>query len=144
MRVLIDTNVLVDVLLARKPYVATSAEILTLGERGAFSGYVCASAITTLYYLIQKEKGDGLSRKEIQRLLVMYEVAPVTRAVLEGALLLELDDYEDAVLSEAARLAGVDTILTRNTEDFKKSLVRAMTPREMLSALKSGGAESKT
>jgi hypothetical protein len=64
--------------------------------------------------------------------LSLFEVAPVTRAVLDGALASKAPDFEDAVLAEAALQAGAQAIITRNLRDFAHSPVRAHTPAQWL------------
>ena len=75
---------------------------------------------------------------EIEALLGLFEVAGVTRPVIDGALRLGMSDFEDAVLHEAARLSDGDGIVTRNARDFKGASLRIYTPEELLSVLRAG------
>ena len=132
MRVLLDTNVVLDVLLDRKAFVAESLAIVDLVERGAVTGLLCATTITTLAYLAGKTVGKQQATVQIRQLLSLFEIAPVTRAVLDGALASKAADFEDAVLAEAAMQAGAQAIITRNLRDFAHSPVRAHTPAQWL------------
>ena len=132
MRVLLDTNVVLDVLLDRKEFVAESLAIVDLVERGAVTGLLCATTITTLAYLAGKTVGKQQATIQIRQLLSLFEIAPVTRAVLDGALASKAADFEDAVLAEAAHQAGAQAIITRNLRDFAHSPVRAHTPAQWL------------
>ena len=132
MRVLLDTNVVLDVLLDRKEFVAESLAIVDLVERGAVTGLLCATTITTLAYLAGKTVGKQQTTVQIRQLLSLFEIAPVTRAVLDGALASKAADFEDAVLAEAAMQAGAQAIITRNLRDFAHSPVRAHTPAQWL------------
>ena len=132
MRVLLDTNVVLDVLLDRKAFVAESLAIVDLVERGAVTGLLCATTITTLAYLAGKTVGKQQATVQIRQLLSLFEIAPVTRAVLDGALASKAADFEDAVLAEAAHQAGAQAIITRNLRDFAHSPVRAHTPAQWL------------
>ncbi len=69
-------------------------------------------------------------------LLRLFEVAPVNRAVLEGALVLGFDDFEDAVLHEAGRLAGARAVVTRDPAGFSASALRVYAPDTLVAALK--------
>ena len=129
---MLDTNVVLDVLLDRKTFVDDSAAILDLVERGAINGLLCATTITTLAYLAGKTVGKQQATKQIRQLLSLFEVAPVTRAVLDRALASKAPDFEDAVLAEAALQAGAQAIITRNPRDFAHSPVRAHTPGQWL------------
>jgi predicted nucleic acid-binding protein len=135
LKVLIDTNVVLDVLLARQPFAADAAEIFGLIEQSKVSGWLCATTLTTVDYLLGRTLSASSSKKAVRHLLELFEVAPVNRPVIEEALNSRITDFEDAVLEQSARLAGVDMIITRNTKDFRKSSVRALSPKELLSGL---------
>ena len=130
MRVMFDTNVVLDVLLDRKAFVNDSALLLDRVERGAITGLLCATTITTLACLAGKAVGKRQATQQIRQLLTLFEVAPVTRAVLDGALASKAPDFENAVLAEAALQAGAQAIITRNLRDFAHSPVRAHTPAQ--------------
>ena len=132
MRVLVDTNVVLDVLQGRPAFVNDATLIFDLVERGIVTGLLCATTITTLAYLTGKTLGKASAAKQIRQLLVLFEVAPVTRAVLDAALASKTSDFEDAVLAEAALQAGAQAIITRNLRDFAHSPVRAYTPAQWL------------
>lgn len=132
MRVLFDTNVLMDVLLDRQPFADESAQVLDQVVRGVVTGLICASTVTTVFYLASKEAGKKDAMVQIRNLLGLYEIASVTRAVLDAALTSKSPDFEDAVLAEAAHQAGAQAIITRNIKDFAHSPVRAYTPRQWL------------
>ena len=129
---MLDTNVVLDVLLDRTAFVDQSSQILDLVERGTVTGLLCATTITTLAYLAGKAVGKQPATKQIRQLLSLFEVAPVTRAVLDAALASKAPDFEDAVLAEAALQAGAHAIITRNLRDFAHSPVRAHTPAQWL------------
>jgi predicted nucleic acid-binding protein len=137
MKVAFDTNVLLDVLCDREPFAESASRILTLIEQGILSGCVCATSITTIFYLTRKANGMAAARKQIKLLLSLLEVMPVNRQVLEAAAVSVLSDFEDAVIAEAARLSNADVIVTRNEKDFKKSRVQVHSPTSLLAALDS-------
>ena len=132
MRVLLDTNVLMDVLLERELFVNESVQVFDQVVRGAVTGLICATTVTTIFYLTSREVGGEEAMRHIQKLMNLYEIAPVTRSVLDAALTSNSPDFEDAVLAEAAHQAGAQAIITRNLKDFAKSPVRAYTPRQWM------------
>ncbi|MCZ6793990.1 MAG: PIN domain-containing protein [Planctomycetota bacterium] len=137
MKVLLDTNVLLDVLFDREPFSTQAAEVLSRAERGDLSGYACATTLTTIFYLCRKEVGKHGATRHIETLLTMLEVAPVNRGVIESALDSDFTDFEDSVLSESAALVSAQAIVTRNKKDFSKSGVPVYTPGELLNLLDS-------
>ncbi len=129
---MLDTNVVLDVLQARSAFVEDAVSVFDMVERNAITGLLCATTITTLAYLAGKTVGKSQATRQIRALLALFEVAPVTRAVLDRALKSKATDFEDAVLAEAALLAGADAIITRNLRDFTHSPVRAHTPAQWI------------
>jgi predicted nucleic acid-binding protein len=131
LKVLFDTNVVLDLLLDREPFSLDAARCFSWVEAGEIEGWLCGSTVTTLYYLIGKSIGARKARESISLLLSIFEVAPVNKTVLECALNLRFKDFEDAVMHEAARLANVDVIVTRNAADFKHATIPVRMPGKL-------------
>ena len=132
MKIVIDTNVVLDLLLNRAPFADAAAAVFTQIESGLYTACVCATTITTIHYLAHKTVGDKQARQHMGQLLILLEVAPVTRLVIEQALHSRLNDFEDAVLAESARIAGAQAIITRNGRDFQGGPLRVYSPLEWL------------
>jgi predicted nucleic acid-binding protein len=130
-RILFDTNVVLDVLLDRQPYVEASAAAWAAVERGVSEGMLAAHAVTTIHYLVQKEMGSGKARRIVSAILRVFGVAAVDGAAVQEALQLPFTDFEDAVTAAAARLAGCECIVTRDPKGFRGSPVRALTPEAL-------------
>lgn len=137
MRVLVDTNVILDVLLDRKPFSHEASHVLALVEASEIEGFLCATTVTTIDYLLSKALPTKKSREILHKLLSIFEIAPVNRPVLEQALLSKISDFEDAVLEQAAMLVHADVITTRNVRDFKNSKISVFDPSELLSVITS-------
>ena len=135
MKVLLDTNIVLDVLMDRLPYSDDAVELFSRVEDGTVIGYLCATTITTVFYLAAKTVGTARAQEEIGKLLSLFEVAPVNRHVLESALVLDFNDFEDAVVHEAACHVGADAIVTRNQKDFKKSRISVYSSVEIIKIL---------
>lgn len=121
MRLLLDTNVILDVLLARPPFAMDAAKVMAAVETGGAEGFLCATTVTTIHYLTAKAVGKKAAEKHIESLLSIFQIAPVTGAILSSALKSKARDFEDAVLLESARAVSADAIVTRNPSDFPKS-----------------------
>lgn len=136
MRVLVDTNVVLDVLLERRPFSEAAAQVFALVEESRIEGFLCATTLTTVDDLLGQALAPAKAREALQRLLNLFEIAPVNRPVLEQALRSGIADFEDAVLEQAGRLVAVDAITTRNVRDFGKSTVTVFDPLELISTVK--------
>jgi len=135
-KVLVDTNVVLDLLLDRRPFAEAAARVFALIEESRIEGFLCATTVTTIDYLLRQALAPAEARETLQRLLSLFEIAPVNRPVLEQALCSGISDFEDAVLEQAGRLVHVDAITTRNMRDFKKSSIPVFDPPELLSTVK--------
>lgn len=131
MKILLDTNVVLDLLMDRMPFSDSAVGLFSKVEDGTIIGYLCATTITTVYYLAAKTLGAPRAREEIGKLLNLFEVAPVNRHVLESALVADFNDFEDAVIHEAACHVGAEAIVTRNQKDFKKSRIPVYSSEDM-------------
>ena len=127
-RVLFDINVILDVLLDRKPYADASAAAWVAIETGVAEGLIAAHAVTTIHDLVRKELGAAKARRIISALLRVFSIATVDAAVIQEALQLSFSDFEDAVTAAAARFAGCQCIVTREPKGFRGSPVRSLTP----------------
>ena len=136
MKVLFDTNVLLDVLLEREPYIDVASKLVALVDNGRIEGFACATTVTTLYYIGAKDLGRKVAHEKVRTLLGIFDVAPVDREVLRRALDDEgLSDFEDAVIHEAAHSVGASAIVTRDGKDFAKATIPVFEPYELLAAI---------
>ena len=127
-----DANVVLDVLLQRAPFDQPAGQLLSRAERGDIHGYVCASVVTTIFYLARKAVGLGEAHRLVRSILSILDVAPVTGAVLREAAESKMSDFEDAVVAAAARHVGADAIATRNERDFAQAPVSIYSPASLL------------
>jgi predicted nucleic acid-binding protein len=135
MKILFDTNVVLDVLQDRKPHVVVASQLFNLLDRGKIRGALCATTLTTVHYIMAKEVGSKSAQAIVHRLLTKFEVAAVDFNVLNQALVMDFPDFEDAVLHEAGRAAGVNAIVTRNLKDFRSADLTVFGPEELLAAI---------
>lgn len=138
MRLVFDTDVVLDLLLDRRPFSEPAAVLFSRVEAGDFFGYVSATSVTAIHYLATKAVGAKQSKAELLKLLSLLDVAPVNRSVIEGALGSKFSDFEDAVVHEAARQVDAGAIVTRNVRDFKYAVIPVYSPAEMFKMLKTG------
>ncbi len=131
-RVLYDTNVVLDVLLARQPFLAASAAALDLAGDGRVDGFVAGHAVTTIAYLVQREKKRATVSAALLQLLSKLRVAATTDSSIRLALAMDLDDFEDCVTVASAQEAGCELIVTRNVQHFRRALVRAVLPEALV------------
>jgi len=137
MRVMFDTNVVLDLLLDREPFVKEAKILIAKVEHGEFTGVLCATTVTTIHYLLLKHNGKENAIKIIQSLLKLFEIASVTRVVLQDALEVNDKDYEDAVLYQSAYHSGANMIVTRDRKGFSKAELPVLNPKEFLVLLES-------
>ncbi|HGG59436.1 MAG TPA: PIN domain-containing protein, partial [Gammaproteobacteria bacterium] len=123
MRILFDTNVILDVLLDRKEFVEHSARIMGMVERKAIDGYLSATTITTLDYLISKTRNRKQARSEIRKFLTLFNIAEVNSRVVSLSVNSDFVDFEDAIQYYSAECCGAKGLVTRNTRDYKNTML---------------------
>jgi len=134
-RVLIDLNLILDTLQQREPFYVASAQVLAYAETGLIEGLVAAHTMTTLFYLIVKDRSAKMARVALTDLLRFLSVAAIDHTTIEQALNLPYSDFEDAVQMMAAVQAGAQYVVTRNIRDYKAGPLPALQPAELLAML---------
>lgn len=137
MKILLDTNVVLDHFLERKPFAHAAGLIFAATEQRRMETYVGATTVTTIHYLATKSLGSKQGKAVIEKLLRLFEVAPVNRTILASALLLKFNDFEDAVLHEAAIHSGAQAIVTRDRKGFENSSLSVYSADEFILAYSS-------
>ena len=141
MRMLLDTNIILDVLCDRPPFVAAAKALWTKQEAGQVQASVAAITLTTIYYVARKVLGSPAALQAVRNVLTTFDVCPVDLLVLQAALASPLPDFEDAVQDIAAELAGIPIIVTRDAAGFVGSarrIVDAATLVQELDAAQQG------
>ena len=133
--VLIDLNILLDVLQKREQFYDASARLLASVEVGKVRGLIAAHSITTLFYLIRKDRSTSEARATITNLLQFVEIAPIEQSTIEQALNLDYADFEDAVQMISALQCKADYLITRNEKDYHPALLPVLKPVDFLATL---------
>jgi predicted nucleic acid-binding protein len=134
-KILFDTNIIIDVLLDREPFSDLATKLVSKVEKKEIIGYLGATTITTIYYLAAKVAGKKKADLEINKLLSIFQIAPVNKSVLAEAIKTKFKDFEDAVLHEAAKQIEIQGIVTRNPKDFKSATLSIYSPEELYKML---------
>ena len=136
MKLLIDTNVLLDVLLKREPFYEAAADVLNLTQRDDVREYISASAVTDIYYIAHRQLKDKAAVKELlKRLLMVVSVAAVSEREIVSALELAWSDFEDSVQYSVALLNEMDGLVTRNPADYVDADIAIWEPKQILQKL---------
>lgn len=135
MKILIDTNVILDVLCNRKDFVEDSLKIFRYCETAQIDGCISSLSVPNIVYIMRKEL-DGEKIKEILTTLTsLFTVIDLRETDLLKAADLDFSDYEDALQAVCAARAKTNYIVTRNIKDFTHSPVPAIKPGELLERL---------
>ena len=132
MKVLVDTNVILDVLCNRKEFVADSLRVFQCCEVRHITGYISALSIPNIVYIMRKELHSERIKEILHTLTMVFSVVELRESDLLKAAELSFDDFEDAIQSICAARAGAEYIVTRNGKDFVNSPVPAITPADLL------------
>jgi predicted nucleic acid-binding protein len=135
MKLLIDTNIVIDVALERQLFFEDSDRVLALAEEKAFDGYLSAASITDIFYVVRKDKGKYLTFEFLQYMVSFCSIATVDEIVIKNALASNPKDFEDAIQYQTALIAGLDGIVTRNPKDYTQSSISVFTPTELLAEI---------
>ncbi len=136
MRVLIDTNIVLDFLLQREPFFQDAELLFQAIDVGQLIGYVTATTLTDIFYISRKHtRSVEQARQAVSETLTAMVICPIDRAVLESAFNSGLVDFEDAVQIFGAVAQGLDAILTRDNKGFLSSPIPVLSIQELLQQL---------
>ena len=132
MKVLIDTNIILDVLCKRPDFYKDSAKVFKLCEVKRISGVISALSIPNIMYILRKELDSEKTKEILDNLSLIFSIADLKADDLKKAADMQFKDYEDAVQSACAARIKANYIITRNIGDFTMSKVAAIKPIKLL------------
>jgi predicted nucleic acid-binding protein len=136
-RVLIDTNIVLDFLLQREPFFQDEELLFQAINAGEVVGYVTATTLTDIFYISRRHtRSTEQARQAVSETLTAMVICPVDRAVLELAFDSGLDDFEDAVQIFSAVAQALEAIVTRDTQGFLSSPIPVLSVQELLQQVK--------
>ena len=132
---LLDTNILLDVVLDRRPFSASASELLKVIQERNEAAYVAWHSVSILYYVVSRDLGDSEARDFILDISRFVSVPTTGTEDLLYAASLPMRDFEDAMQVAAARACGATYIVTRNARDYARSPIPAIYADEALRIL---------
>ena len=132
MKLFLDTNVVIDVIAAREPFVADSRAIFNLCETGKAEGTVSALTLCTVSYVLRKFVSPGTMRTKLSELRNILSPIDLSVSLLDKAISSSISDFEDAVQFYTAVYSEADYIITRNVKHFPQDNIPVLTPTEFL------------
>ena len=139
MKILIDTNIIIDYLAARQPFAEESTEIMRLCMEKKILGFIAAHTLLNAFFILRKSIPDSAQRRrQLFRICKFVSIVSINEDMLTKSLEnYSFKDFEDCVQAECALRAGADYIVTRNVKDFEKSPIKAITPDEFIKEMES-------
>ena len=136
--IFLDTNVIIDFLGDRRPFSLLAAKIFNYSLQGKVKVFISAVSYNNIYYILRQSLTNRETIKLLDELCEMTEIADVTKAIIKKSLKTDFKDFEDAIQYNCAlSINKIDFIVTRDTKDFKNSVLPVLTPEEALSSLES-------
>ena len=131
MRLMIDTNIFLDVLTQREPFFAASKAVLDLCEQKKVQGFLSASGATDIFYLVHRQlHSSEPAYQALGAVLDIAKVLTVTNTDVLNAYLQRAADFEDCLLATCAKSNQCDAIVTRNKRDFQGFGIKLLSPEE--------------
>ncbi len=137
MKVLIDTNIILDYLTKRTPFYDPAYDLMEMCRSGEVAGYIAAHSVMNCFYILRKEYTEEERREILIRFLKLVSVVGIDRSKISSALRRkEFSDMEDCLQDECADTCGAEYIITRNIKDFDQSTVKAILPEDFVKMMK--------
>lgn len=135
MEILIDSDVLLDIALARDPFVHSSRLCYSKLIQGGNKLFVSALALGNIIYLITKYRDKYVAGEFVKLVLKNAEVTQMPKTAFINAIEMGYPDLEDGIQIEAAKAVGINLIITRNLRDYKNKFIPVKTPEQYLKSI---------
>ena len=137
MRVLVDTNVVLDYLAKREPFLKSAEAIFEACAAGKIDGYVAAHSFSNIFYILRNVFSIAERRSLLLDLCRLFSVTSVDQLIIESAIKNEsIDDFEDALQEGCATSIAADYIITRDPADYAQSVIPVISPDKFIASLK--------
>lgn len=137
MKVLIDTNILIDYIMNREPYAEIASEIVMMCSEKKIDGCIAAHSVPNIFFILRKSLSPHDRRNILKSLFTIFSVESIDREKLLSALDNDdFADFEDSLQEECAITFSADYIITRNEKDFEKSRITAVTPEKFIEVVR--------
>jgi len=134
MKVFVDTDVIIDVLLERKDF-NYSIKVLEYLELGKLKGVTSPVIITNIFYIVSKEKSKNEAWGMIRKLRLLFKITKINQSIIDKALTSNFKDFEDAIQYYSALDNKVDYLVTRNKSDYVGKEIVIVSPQELLALI---------
>lgn len=132
MKILFDTNVLLDFILEREPFFGEASILLTAVATDQIQGFATATTITDIFYIVRRQtQSDRAALNAVQNILELLDICGVDRSTIEQAITLNLPDFEDAIQCACAIAELADAIVTRDSSGFQGSRIPIYSPTQL-------------
>ena len=132
-KVFVDTDVCIDLLSGRKPFNTTAEILFSLADSGKIKIYVSSLSFANIDYVLRSQYSATHSRQIIGKFKTLVNVLPVNSKTIDLAVASDFNDFEDAIQYCCAIENSLTTIVTRNIKDYKKSMIKVLTPETFIS-----------
>ena len=131
-KLLLDTNILLDIAVPSRPESDKALNILGRIDEGSDRGFICASSLKDFYYVMRKYSPEGTARGFVELFMAILETLPVDKGVCRFALDSNEPDFEDGIIRAIAENEGVDFIISRDKDAFSNPRVKSIDPSTYL------------
>ena len=135
-RILVDTNIVLDLLAKRKEFIVEAQELFTLSDKNEVKLYVSSLTFANTYYILSQKMKLNDARKILRQFKVLVEVLPMDDKIIDLSLESDFKDFEDAIQYHTAIENGISIIITRNLKDFKTSRIPVLTAKNYIETRK--------
>ena len=130
--IFVDTNIVLDLLLMRKPYYKSATQLFSFADRKELIICISALTFTTVHYILSKHVGSEKAKNVLRQFKTLVKVLPIDDSIIDLALASAFKDFEDAVQYYCTVSAGLSILLTRDFKDYKKASISIMSAEDFL------------
>ena len=135
-KVLLDTNIIIDLLAKREPFYQEAANIFTLADRKVINLYVSALSFANVNYVLLRQRKSEEAKLILRKLKLLVGILSLDEKIISLSLNdNDFKDYEDALQYYSAIENDIDVIISRNLKDFQNSKLPVMTADQFINSI---------
>lgn len=131
-RILVDTNIVLDLLAKRNEFIIEAQELFTLSDKNEIKLYISSLTFANTYYILSQKMKLNDARKILRKFKILVEVLPMDDKIIDLSLESDFIDFEDAIQYHTAIENNINIIITRNLKDFKTSRIPILTAKNYI------------
>jgi predicted nucleic acid-binding protein len=131
-RVFVDSDVILDLFIARKPFHETALRFFSRINGSKTAAFTSPLIIANVHYVLSRIRSPAYALAKVRAVRALLSIAPITEEIMDAAITGRQKDFEDGIQYQCAAANGMNVFITRNVKHFPAHPVSVLDPEAYL------------